>query len=215
MDLLQAMRILGLPLTQLFDRRAILCAWRQKLRGAHPDKKKKQEGDGTLAPPHHEEAQRVNAAKDALLSQFEDPDAKKRAEAEEEARARAREAKERRRIRREKEACQAPVAVVDLEEEDDAANVRLGIRAFIDELRTFFRTRFEAGGPRVLVRDLVGLFMASRGGRLSVLERRLFQRHARRLCMEVWPHAEYAMHRDQRCFNGLSAIVPLPAVAPA
>ena len=185
----EALALLGLSWRERDDKDAIRAAWKRKIRGAHPDRN---------ASVHAtRNAQILNEAKDVLLKMFEDVVDKKQREDEEERRA------------REAEALQA-----QFKNDETTRGTRGRVhrklenypegRALIEEMKMFFKNNFvlrsyDDFSDRLLVSDIMELFIQSRD-QTSEVQRRLFQRHAKKMFQTIWPNAKYFQYSGKRCF---------------
>ena len=202
----EALALLGLSWRERDDKDAIRAAWKRKIRGAHPDRN---------ASVHAtRNAQILNEAKDVLLKMFEDVVDKKQREHEEERRAREQREHEEERRAREKEQAEAILRKAQFKNDETTRGTRGRVhrklenypegRALIEEMKMFFKNNFvlrsyDDFSDRLLVSDIMELFIQSRD-QTSEVQRRLFQRHAKKMFQTIWPNAKYFQYSGKRCF---------------
>jgi curved DNA-binding protein CbpA len=217
MFLSEAMSILGLTHSESWDENAIKRSWKDKIKLVHPDKQ--HQGGHTST----QNTQRLNEAKDTLLSRFslEDMDEQhyeeqQRAREKEQADLEAKKQQEEDELLR-KECEEYHKKFLEARRERYAKNRkkrapgarvhrRMGDykegRELIEEMDAFFRERFTSEKyNKLLVQDILELFVKSRpGGHTTDLEINLFKRHSKKLFLVVWPDAVYCTSRNKRCF---------------
>lgn len=205
-----AMTILGLNYDECCDEQAIKRAWKQKVRLAHPDKNMQSNEQST------KQTQLLNEAKDVLLNRISGDDdqederraeeyekqARKKAEAEREARHQEwdelhkkwLEARRERFVKNRKKRAPGSRAHRKITEYKEG-------KAFMDEMEAFFQENITCKSwNKLLVKDILDLFIKSRKSPSVELDTNLFKRHSKKLFMEVWPNAVYSTLRNQRCF---------------
>ena len=208
MQILSALNLLGLCWKDRENKEAIRAAWKQKIHKAHPDKNDSQ-GATKLA-------QALNEAKEVLLGNPESELDKIQREAQEELQAKEEE------IKREHEAFMRRCEEYHQKEKerkkerynknrkkrvsDSRAHKNIEQyaegRILIEEMKSFFKDSFKSNNgstDRLLVSDIMDHFTKSRDT-TSILEKRLFQRHAKRILQGIWPNAKYSKFRNKMCF---------------
>ena len=211
MSTLAALDELGLSMLDSYNYEAIRAAWKAKLMQAHPDKN----GDATATL----RAQRLNEAKDVLLSSFESElDKLLRAEEDE------RVAREKERVERERQQKVWDEQTKEMRRKRYSLNRKKrapGTRVhrklgdykegkeLIEEIETFIDEKLESrmhSDDPVMVSDITELFVKSRPS-TSELEKRLFIRHFKGIVTQIFSHARYSKHKNKRCFRGFRIFV--------
>lgn len=198
----EAIRILGLSPSDMFDLSAIVSAWKRKIRHTHPDKN----GHALDAT---EKTQRLNEAKDVLVKENERVETEmathSKAAREEDIRkfydnmkAQAAQKRARYALNRKK---RAPGTRAHRKAQACAEGMQL-----IQEMREFIKGRFQPStdfNDIVMVGDLLTLFTDTR--ELSTdMEKNLFRRHARTLIQNAFPKASYTVSKNKRCYRFIS-----------
>jgi hypothetical protein len=214
----EAMLILGLKHTEIHDELKIKQAWKQKIRGIHPDKNHQLQENATKA------TQKLNEAKDTLLEKFIDLHQKKIYEDEEEHILHEKQQNEA-EIRRQAEVSQLEEKCDDIynkmkeikrerynknrKKRLPSARVHKKINEYcegkelVEEIQKFFQEEFKAEvNSTLLVSDMMDLFIKSRE-RTTALERNLFKRHSKKLFLALWPKATYSTNKNKRCFRNV------------
>jgi curved DNA-binding protein CbpA len=198
----EAIRILGLSLSDRFELSAIVSAWKRKIRHTHPDK-------NGHTPDATENTQRLNEAKDVLVKGLHDPMEKEAAEKKREEDTRKyykdrhnklfEEIKAQKRARyalnRKK---RAPGTRVHRKSQDCAEGIQL-----IEAMKGFIKGKFQEStdfNDIVMVDDILTLFTDTR--ELSTdMEKNQFRRHARTLIQNAFPKASYTVSQNKRCYR--------------
>jgi hypothetical protein len=216
MHQLEALSILGLRFTEIHDTSTILKAWKQRIRGTHPDKNHRGQENATEA------TQQLNEAKDTLLDIFNDPYEKKIKEDEEERVSREKEQAEREADNAElRQKCEDMYNKMKAHRRENYSTNRkkrlpttrvhrkindyLEGKALVEEMQMFFREKFmEKVNSTLLVGDILYYFIKSRD-HTTDLEANLFKRHSKKLFLSAWPGSKYSSCKNKRCFRHVCA----------
>lgn len=75
----------------------------------------------------------------------------------------------------------------------------------LGEMKAVFAARFEVNEEkRVAVEELLCVFESSRG-EMTESERNLFNRHSKRLFLDLWPHSDWDANSEIPCYYHMSA----------
>lgn len=212
----EALACLGLTWDVRTNPDAICQAWKQKIKSSHPDK--------STSLGATQWVQKLNQAKDVLLSHFEDPENKIQQEAEEERKAQEKEEiaakklldeqaqyeKEQQALKAEQQARRERYAK-NRKKRAEGTRMHRRIeeyedgRALVDEMRSFFKSYFVGKPAYMFMSQIMDLFIKSRDN-TSELEKRLFHRHARRIFAATWPNAHYTKKQNKWSFYGIGIV---------
>jgi hypothetical protein len=82
----------------------------------------------------------------------------------------------------------------------------------LGEMKAVFAARFEVNEEkRVAVKELLCVFESSRG-EMTESERNLFNRHSKRLFLDLWPHSDWDANSEIPCYYHMSVKSASPEV---
>ena len=204
MHYLEAIAILRLSQAESWDELTIKQSWKQMVKTTHPDKNISGNTDATL------KTQRLNEAKDILISRITNNDQKKKREDDEErlvckkelAEAEAKLAAEREMSlerRRERYTKNRRRRLPSARVHKSLNSYKEG-RDLVNEMKNFFRDNFMLEASNQLkVSDIQDLFVKTRY-HTTQLEINLFKRNSKKIFIETWPTSIYSRKKDKRCF---------------